>query len=174
MDQRMAYGIQQYPLPRELKQHTKTPMSKNFDFLATTSFRSSFQLCRGNSMLCPSDEIRRFVLREEKSHFERTQKRSRACYSVEIPDLPLHAVRFCVRLLGCSCRSASCGVLSRFASALPLGIRFAACLAAKVHPPRRSAPPLQGWDSDQELLSTHRNRQVVPLHGLSLVIPLRT
>ena len=125
-------------------------------------------------MLCPSDAIRRFVLREEKSHFERTRKRSRACYSVEIPDLPLHAVRFCVRLLGCSCRSASCGVLSRFASALPLGIRFAACLAAKVHPPRRSAPPLQGWDSDQELLSTHRNRQVVPLHGLSPAIPLRT
>jgi hypothetical protein len=51
---------------------------------------------------------------------------------------------------------------------------FTACLAAKVHPPRRSAPPLQGWDSDQELLSTHRNRQVVPLHGLNSAIPLRT
>jgi len=86
-------------------------------------------------MLCPSDEIRRFVLTEEKSHFGKTRKRRRACDSVEIPDLPLRAVCFCVRLLGCSCRSASCGVLSRFASALPLDIRFAACLAAIEHPP---------------------------------------
>jgi len=37
---------------------------------------------------------------------------------------------------------------------------IAACLAAKVHPPRRFAPPLQGWDSDQERLKVKTQRRV--------------
>jgi len=88
--------------------------------------------------------------------------RSRRIHSADLPScflmLPsdlllcpaLHGLGLTISLLARSWRFALLAIFAGHTSDLFLGTRFAARSAAIDHPPRRFAPPLQGWKLEQE------------------------